>query len=186
MSDLYAWMSDLLFDLFGGWPNIMQGFGGALVAVVGAFAIAWWTVHNELERQDERAREAAGVEAAGQIITAIALLPESLRTLKDLQIVDSTGISWKRVVTWETTQRDLLTQLRLHGMLLPANVEAEATTLAGIIGRNLFEIDADEEEGILIWVSPDHDRIEAAAQKAESTMKSLQAYRRDPASARRG
>lgn len=182
MGDFYDWLSDQLFDLSGGWPNVMQGFGGALVAVVGAFAVARWTVGKELGKHDERARDAAGVEAASQIITEIALLPESLQTLTSLQIADSTGVSWKHVTRWEATQRDLLAQVRRHGMLLPASVEAEATTLAGMLGRSLFDIDADEEEGVLIWVSPDHERIEAAMQKTGATLQSLQAYRRDPAS----
>jgi hypothetical protein len=121
----------------------MQGFGGALVAVVGAFYVARWTVHNELKRQDERTRDAIGAEAAGQILMAVASLPEALRRLEDVE-PDMNGIPYRYVTTWEANQTELLTQLRLHGMLLPPDVETQATTLAGMLGPNLFDIDVDE------------------------------------------
>lgn len=184
MGDGPGWLSDRLFDVFGGWPNVMQGFGGALVAVLGAFAVARWTVHNELKRQDERARDAMGAEAASQVLTAIASFPEALRRLEDVE-PDMSGIGYRHVTTWEANKTELLTQLRLHGMLLPASVETEATTLAGMLGQNLFDIDVDEDSNTLIWLDDNHDRVQAAIKKAEATMQVLQDYRRDPASARR-
>lgn len=87
--------------------------------------------------------------------------------------------------SWKAKGAHLLNELRLHGMLLPLAVEAEVTGLAGMLGRTLFEIYADEEEGILHWVSTDHDRIEAAAERAEAALELLQAYRRDPTASRR-
>jgi hypothetical protein len=169
MGDLLDWESDQLFDVFGGWSNVMQGFGGTLVAVVGAFAVARWTVHNELKRQDERARAATGVEAAGQILMAIASYPESLRKLEHLDF-DQNGINYRHVTEWEMVQKELLTQLRLHGMLLPPTLEAQATKLAGSVGRILFDIDADEEAQVLNWVGVNGDRVEAAIDRAEATL----------------
>lgn len=184
MRDVGDELSNALFEVFGGWSNAMQGFGGALVAVVGAFYVARWTVHNELKRQDERTRDAIGAEAAGQILMAVASLPEALRRLEDVE-PDMNGIPHRHVTTWEANQAELLTQLRLHGMLLPQNVETQATALAGMLGRNLFDINVDEDSHTLIWLDDNHDRVQAAIREAEATMRSLQAYRRDPASARR-
>lgn len=184
MGDAADWLSDALFGVFGGWPNIMQGFGGALVAVLGAFYVARWTVHNELRRQDERTRDAIGAEAAGRILTAIASLPEALRRLEEFE-PDQHGINFSHVTTWETNQTELLTQLRLHGMLLPAKLETQVTALAGMLGRNLFDIDVDEDSHTLIWLDDNHERVQAAIWSAESTLESLQNYRRDPSSTRR-
>jgi hypothetical protein len=184
VSDAADWLGNALSGVFGGWSNVMQGFGGALVAVLGAFYVARWTVHNELKRQDERTRDAMGAEAASQILTAVATLPEALRRLEDLE-PDMNGIGYRHVTEWETNQTELLTQLRLHGMLLPATIETQAVTLAGLLGRNLFDIDVDEESNTLIWLDDNHDRVQAAIRLAEATMQSLQDYRRDPASAPR-
>lgn len=161
----------------------MQGFGGALVAVLGAFLVARWTVHHELNRQDERTRNAIGAEAAGRILSAIASLPEDLRRLEEIE-PGPNGVSYSHVSTWESNQKELLAQLRLHGMLLPASLETQVTGLAGLLGRNLFDIDVDEDSRTLIWLDDNHDRVQAAIGLAEAAVEALQAYRRDPASAR--
>ncbi len=176
-------LSDWIRELSGGWPNIMQGFGGALVAVLGAFLVARWTVHHELNRQDERTRNAIGAEAAGRILSAIASLPEDLRRLEEIE-PGPNGVSYSHVSTWESNQKELLAQLRLHGMLLPASLETQVTGLAGLLGRNLFDIDVDEDSRTLIWLDDNHDRVQAAIGLAEAAVEALQAYRRDPASAR--
>ncbi len=69
-------------------------------------------------------------------------------------------------------------------MLLPASLETQVTGLAGLLGRNLFDIDVDEDSRTLIWLDDNHDRVQAAIGLAEAAVEALQAYRRDPASAR--
>lgn len=159
-----------------------QGFGGAFVAVLGAFYVARWTVRHELKQQDQRAREAGSAEVATQILTMITSYPEALRALEHADF-DQNGINHRHLTTWVNHQQELRNQLRTHGMLLPGNVEASATTLAESLGRSLFTIEEDEDIGLLqLWVS---DRVEAAILTAESTIRLLQDFRRNPASVRR-
>jgi len=182
MGEVVGSASDWLFDLFGGWPNVMQGFGGAFVAVLGAFYVARWTVRHELKQQDKRARDAGSAEAATQVLAMIAPFPELLRELQHADF-DQQGISHRYLTAWVDRQHELRNQLRTHGMLLPANVEAAVTTLADSLGRNLFKIDEDEDIGVLdLWLS---DSVEAAIAMSESTSRLLQDFRREPASSRR-
>src|SRR4051812_46425314 len=105
-----------IHDFFGGWPNVMQGVGGAVVAVVGAYAVAVWTSRKELRRDRARRREDAGVEAAGQLIAAIADLPEGIRAIKRLPYPSSTGIDYKHVSSWDKRRQRVQHQVKEHGV----------------------------------------------------------------------
>lgn len=72
---------DVWDTLTGGMDNLLQGGVGSFLGVAGAYAIARSTFKRELERDRRLAREAAGVSAAGHLITAIGELQSRLELL---------------------------------------------------------------------------------------------------------
>ena len=120
---------------FGSWPNVMQGVGGAVIAVGGAYTVAVYTSRNELRRDRQRAREDAGFESAGRLIAAMADVPEGVRAVKKLQPASGSGIDYKHVIAWKKRRATIQEEIKQCGVLIPPELERRSTSRRRIARR---------------------------------------------------
>lgn len=174
---------NLLASLFGGWSNFTQGSAGAIIGVLGAYLIAVHTSRRELGRDRARAREEAGVEAAGRLIRALADLPGRIDAVGQLEMTSATGIDSKYLSAWEKRRRLVEDEVAEHGSLLPEPLERQLTGLIDVLGNVMFA-DFDEEGSPVFIDAGNEDDLNLAVRQTRDALANLQAYRRSPSTVR--
>ena len=179
--------------VFGGWPNFTQGAAGAMLGVLGAYAVAVLTSKREIRRdrerseeersrERERAREGAAHLAAGQLIRPLFDLAAHVKQIKHLEWShESSGLDPRHLTAWENRREDFKRDVAETGVLLPPALEGKATRLIGRLG-DVMVADFDDEGWPYMIDAGNVADLDAVIEAAEALVDDLQAFRRDPSS----